>query len=180
MSTLKAIEFSANAHLGHFRKGSKTPYITHPYEVAKILASVVNPETNEALICAGLLHDTVEDTDTTIEVIRKEFGDTVADLVASESEDKSLPWEKRKKNTIDFLKNDATRDMQILACADKLANIRSIKEDYAKIGDEVWNIFVRGKEKQGWYYKGIVDSLAPLKDLPIYCELAEITNELFN
>jgi len=132
------------------------------------------------LICAGLLHDTVEDTDTTIEVIRKEFGDTVADLVASESEDKSLPWEKRKKNTIDFLKNDATRDMQILACADKLANIRSIKEDYAKIGDEVWNIFVRGKEKQGWYYKGIVDSLAPLKDLPIYCELAEITNELFN
>lgn len=180
MTILKAIEFSANAHLGHFRKGSETPYITHPFEVAKILASVVNPETNEALICAGLLHDTVEDTDTTMETIRKEFGEAVADLVASDSEDKSLPWEKRKQNTIDFLKNDATREMRILACADKLANLRSIKEDYAKIGDEVWEIFVRGKEKQGWYYKGIVESLRSLGDLAIYCELAELTKELFN
>lgn len=180
MTLLKAIEFSANAHLGHFRKGSKTPYITHPFEVAKILASVVDPETNEALISAGLLHDTVEDTDTTIETIRKEFGDVVADLVASDSENKSLSWEKRKQNTIHFLKNEATREMRILACADKLANLRSIKEDYAMVGDEVWNIFVRGKEKQGWYYKGIVESLESLGDLPIYCELAELTIEIFN
>ena len=180
MSTLKAIEFSTNAHLGHFRKGSKTPYITHPFEVAKILASVVDPETNEALICAGLLHDTVEDTDTTIEVIRKEFGEAVAVLVASESEDKSLSWEIRKRNTIEFLKKDANRDMLILACADKLANLRNIKADYAKIGDEVWEIFVRGKEDQGWYYKSIVESLASLGDLPIYCELAELTIEIFN
>ncbi|MGV8906517.1 MAG: HD domain-containing protein [Acetobacterium sp.] len=180
MRILKAIEFSANAHLGHFRKGSKTPYITHPFEVAKILASVVDIETNEALICAGLLHDTVEDTETTIELIRKEFGNAVADLVASDSEDKSLSWEKRKQNTIDFLKNEANREMRILACADKLANLRSIKEDYAKIGDAVWDIFARGKEKQGWYYKGIVASLESLGDLPIYCELAKLTVEMFN
>ena len=94
MSVLKAIEFSANAHLGYFRKGSKTPYITHPFEVAKILAASVDSETNEALICAGLLHDTVEDTETTLEIIRAEFGDEVAALVASDSEDKTLPWEK--------------------------------------------------------------------------------------
>jgi len=180
MSVLKAIEFSANAHLGYFRKGSKVPYITHPFEVAKILASAVDSETNEALICAGLLHDTVEDTETTLEIIQAEFGKDVADLVASDSEDKTLSWEKRKQNTIDFIKNEATRDMQLLACADKLANLRSIKEDYVKIGDEVWNIFVRGKEKQAWYYKGVLDSLKSLDEFSMYQEFNRLVQEIFD
>jgi len=180
MSILKAIEFSACAHLGHFRKGSKVPYITHPFEVAKILSDAVDPETNEILISAGLLHDTVEDTNTSLDTIREEFGEEVAALVASDSENKQLSWEMRKQNTIDFLKNDATRDMQLLACADKLANLRSIKEDYGKIGDAVWEIFIRGKEKQGWYYKGVVESLATLGDLPMYFELSHLTREIFD
>ena len=104
MSITKAIEFSAKAHEGHFRKGSKIPYITHPLEVAKILGEAVNPKENEALICAGLLHDTVEDTDTSLETIRREFGEKVADLVASDSENKGLSWEKRKQNTRFFKK----------------------------------------------------------------------------
>ena len=180
MSIPKAIEFSAKAHTGHFRKGSQVPYITHPFEVAKILSEAVDPEQNEALICAGLLHDTVEDTETSLETIRREFGDVVADLVASDSENKLLPWEKRKQNTIDFLKNEATRDMQLLACADKLANLRSVKADYAKIGEEVWDIFVRGKEKQAWYYKGVLEALKPLSDLPMYQEFATLVKEIFD
>ncbi|MBC3889608.1 HD domain-containing protein [Acetobacterium paludosum] len=180
MSVLKAIEFSANAHLGYFRKGSRVPYITHPFEVAKILAAAVDSETNEALICAGLLHDTVEDTETTMEIIQQEFGTEVAALVASDSEDKTLSWEKRKKNTIDFLENEATRDMQLLACADKLANLRSIKKDYAIMGDEVWNIFVRGKEKQAWYYKGVLNSLKSLDTFSMYREFNQLVQELFD
>ncbi|PKM61147.1 MAG: phosphohydrolase [Firmicutes bacterium HGW-Firmicutes-4] len=152
MSISKAIEFSAKAHEGHFRKGSQVPYITHPFEVAKILGEAVDPDEKEALIIAGLLHDTVEDTDTSLETIRREFGQAVTELVASDSENKRLPWETRKQQTIDFLKNEATRDMQMLACADKLANLRSVKADYARIGEDVWDIFVRGKEKQAWYY----------------------------
>lgn len=180
MSISKAIEFSAKAHLGDFRKGSKVPYITHPLEVAKILGEAVDPETNEALICAGLLHDTVEDTQTTLETIREEFGEEVAVLVASETEDKHLPWEKRKQNTIDFLKKDAIYEMLLLACADKLANLRSIKEDYEKIGEAVWDIFVRGKEKQACYYKGVMDALKPLEGISMYEELKELIREIFN
>lgn len=180
MSISKAIEFSAKAHDGHFRKGSKIPYITHPFEVAKILGETVDPEENEALICAGLLHDTVEDTDTSLETIRREFGEAVADLVASDSENKELPWEKRKQNTIDFIKNEATREMQMLACADKLANLRSVKADYTKIGEDVWDIFVRGKEKQAWYYKGVLEALAPLADLAMYQELKVLIGEIFD
>ncbi|WP_296559891.1 HD domain-containing protein [uncultured Acetobacterium sp.] len=180
MSITKAIEFSAKAHEGHFRKGSKIPYITHPLEVAKILGEAVNPKENEALICAGLLHDTVEDTDTSLETIRREFGEKVADLVASDSENKGLSWEKRKQNTIDFLKNRATREMQMLACADKLANLRSVKADYERIGDDIWDIFVRGKEKQAWYYKGVLAALAPLSDLEMYAELRALIQEVFD
>lgn len=180
MSITKAIEFSAKAHEGHFRKGSKIPYITHPLEVAKILGEAVNPKENEALICAGLLHDTVEDTDTSLETIRREFGEKVADLVASDSENKGLSWEKRKQNTIDFLKNRATREMQMLACADKLANLRSVKADYERIGDDIWDIFVRGKEKQAWYYRGVLEALAPLSDLEMYGELRALIHEVFD
>lgn len=180
MSISKAIEFSAKAHEGHFRKGSQIPYITHPFEVAKILGETVDPEENEALIIAGLLHDTVEDTDTSLETIRREFGEAVADLVASDSENKLLPWEKRKQHTIDFLKNEATRDMQMLACADKLANLRSVKADYARIGEDVWDIFVRGKEKQAWYYQGVRDALVPLEDLEMYQELKTLIEEIFD
>ncbi len=180
MSISKAIEFSAKAHEGHFRKGSQAPYITHPFEVAKILGEAVDPEENEALIIAGLLHDTVEDTDTSLDTIRREFGEAVADLVASDSENKRLPWEARKQHTIDFLKNEATRDMQMLACADKLANLRSVKADYARIGEDVWDIFVRGKEKQAWYYQGVLDALAPLEGLAMYQELKSLVTEIFD
>ncbi len=179
MSILKAIEFSANAHLGYYRKGSNLPYITHPFEVAKILAKAVDPDKNEALISAGLLHDTVEDTAISLDDIRREFGEEVALLVASDSEDKSKSWEERKQATIDFLRDQASLDMRLLACADKLANLRSIKEDYEKIGDAVWEIFARGKKKQAWYYRGIVDSLAALSAYPMYQELKELSDEVF-
>jgi|LGOV01.1.fsa_nt_gb (p)ppGpp synthase/HD superfamily hydrolase len=176
----KAIEFAANAHVGTFRKGSKTPYITHPFNVAKLLINNVDSNKEEDLICAGLLHDTVEDTEIMIETIEKEFGPHVAQLVASDSEDKSLPWEKRKQHTIDFLKNEATHEMQLLACADKLDNIRNIKNDYEVIGDEVWERFIRGKEKQAWYYKGIRDSLTPLEGLLLYREYCDFVDMVFD
>jgi len=68
----------------------------------------------------------------------------------------------------------------MLACADKLANLRSVKVDYERIGEEVWDIFVRGKEKQAWYYKGVRDALAPLAGLAMYEELKELIQEIFD
>jgi hypothetical protein len=69
--------------------------------------------------------------------------------------------------------------MRLLACADKLSNMRSIRNDYEKIGDDVFDIFVRGKSKQAWYYRGIVESLASLKDYAMYQELKSLTEEIF-
>ena len=68
----------------------------------------------------------------------------------------------------------------MLACADKLANLRSVKADYERIGDDIWDIFVRGKEKQAWYYRGVLEALAPLSDLEMYAELRALIQEVFD
>ena len=80
-----AIKFATDAHAGQKRKMTNTPYILHPLEAAAIVASIT---TDEDVICAAVLHDTVEDTDVKAETIRSEFGDRVAELVSAETENK--------------------------------------------------------------------------------------------
>lgn len=74
----KAIQFATQAHGNQTRKWSDLPYITHPIAVSEIVRSV--PHTEEMLV-AAVLHDVVEDTDVTLDQVRTEFGDTVAELV---------------------------------------------------------------------------------------------------
>ena len=149
-----AIEYAARAHREHYRKGTKIPYIIHPISVAKIL---IEYDCAEELIVAGILHDTVEDTDVTLENISRSFGEKVASLVQAASEpDKSDTWENRKRHTIESLKT-APMDVLLLTCADKLDNIRSIKEDYERFGESVWKRFRRAKDSQAWYYSALAD-----------------------
>jgi (p)ppGpp synthase/HD superfamily hydrolase len=150
----EAIEFAVKAHRGQFRKGTKLPYILHPLGVAKIL---IEHECYEEIVIAGILHDTVEDTPVTLDDIKEHFGVRVAGLVEALSEpDKSDSWENRKQHTIDYLKT-APVDVLLIACADKLNNIRAIQEDYAKHGETLWSRFNRPKMKQKWYYQALAD-----------------------
>lgn len=151
----KAISFAAEKHAGQVRKGTHIPYIVHPMEVLQILYSM---RADTYVMIAGVLHDTVEDTDTSLEEIRELFGDYVAELVASNSEDKSKSWDERKQHTIDALPG-AQLDVQMLILADKLSNLRSIAYDYKNIKDKLWERFNAPKEKQAWYYGGIQDGL---------------------
>lgn len=168
----EAIEFAVKKHSGQFRKATTIPYILHPLEVLQILYSM-RADTN--VMIAGVLHDTVEDTDTSLDEIREIFGDDVAELVASNSEDKSKSWIERKQHTIDELAN-ANERVKMLIMADKLSNIRSIAFDYNNIGDKLWERFNAPKEKQAWYYDGILDGLYDMQYIP-ECEKAywEIT-----
>jgi (p)ppGpp synthase/HD superfamily hydrolase len=149
-----AIEYAARAHREHFRKGTNIPYIIHPISVAKIL---IEYDCSDEVVIAGLLHDTVEDTAVTLEAIRRSFGEKVARLVEAASEpDKSDTWENRKRHTIDYLRT-ASMDVLLLSCADKLDNIRSIKEDFERFGESVWKRFRRAKDAQKWYYSELAD-----------------------
>ena len=150
----KAIEFSTKAHTGLYRKGTKIPYITHPLNVAQIL---IEYECSESVVTAGILHDTLEDTQATVDVIRDAFGYEVADLVNAVSEpNKSDTWENRKAHTIKHLKT-ASPEVLMISLADKMDNIKKIREDYEKIGNKVWERFNRPKEKQKWYYETLAD-----------------------
>ena len=172
----KALQIASLAHEGQYRKNTKIPYIAHPAAVGMILQKAGY---RDEMIAAGILHDTIEDTDLTLEDLERDFGKEVAVIVEGCSEpDKSLSWEERKEHTIEFLKS-APEEIRIVACADKLHNVRSIRQDIEQSGEEVWSRFKRGKDQQQWYYKNVVSSLGYNSKFPLLEELEQEINRLF-
>jgi myo-inositol-1(or 4)-monophosphatase len=178
----KAIIFAVDQHAGMVRKGTDVPYIVHPLEAAAIAASLTS---DQEILAAAVLHDVVEDTAATAEEIAAEFGERVAALVASDSEDKmaDVPaaesWKQRKFATIEALKS-ASHEEKIVALADKLSNIRAIHRDYVAIGDEVWERFnQKDKELQGRYYRAIAEELAEFSACVAYGEYCWLVEAVF-
>lgn len=174
----EAKSFATMAHEGQYRKGTATPYIVHPLEVAEIVATMTD---DSEIIAAALLHDTIEDCPKVTEsIIKEQFGSRVATLVAHESEDKSLSWHERKTHTIESLKT-AQYEVQLIALGDKLSNIRDIDRDYPVHGENLWTRF-RMKDKAiiGWYYKGVRESLYQnLHQTLAFQEYSELVTKIF-
>lgn len=119
---IDAIVFSAEKHQFQTRKDSlKTPYIIHPIGVACQLIQIGNVHDKDILI-AALLHDTVEDTDTSFEEIREMFGPQVESLVREVTDDKSLPGPERKRLQIENASHKSIGAAQI-KLSDKLYNL---------------------------------------------------------
>ena len=178
----RAILFAVRAHAGTERRGKGHPYIVHPLEAVGIVASMTS---DQELLAAAALHDTVEDTDVTVEQIREEFGDRVASLVAAESDDlpEGIPeeetWHARKQAAIDRLAK-ASRDAKMVALGDKLSNMRAIARDYALKGDELWKIFhVKNRKDHEWHYRGLADALRELDDTFAFKEFESLINQVF-
>lgn len=122
---LRALRFSAEKHTVQRRKSAqKIPYINHPIEVAETLNTVGNI-TDATVLSAALLHDTVEDTDTTLDELCDLFGQVVADLVAEVTDDKSLPPKERKQQQIIHAAS-ASHGAKQIKIADKICNIKDI------------------------------------------------------
>jgi len=179
-----AIRFAAEAHSGMTRKGTDVPYILHPMETAAIVGTMT---ADREILAAAVLHDVVEDTGHTIQEIREKFGDRVAGLVASESEDKreNLPakdtWRIRKEETIAHLRLTRDPAVKMITLGDKLSNIRAISRDYAAIGDRLWARFnQKDKAEQGWYYVSIAGQLKELRDFPAWQEYNSLIRRVFS
>lgn len=173
----RAIEFAVRAHAGTERRGKGFPYIVHPLE-AMAIVSTITPD--QELLAAAVLHDTVEDTDVTIEDIRAEFGERVASLVKVDSvSDDEGTWHERKQKAIDLIAN-APRDAKIVALGDKLSNMRAIARDYYEQGDALWNLFRTNNPKDHeWHYRGLADALRDLKDTFAFNEFEWLINQVF-
>ncbi|MCC9601415.1 HD domain-containing protein [Stieleria sp. JC731] len=125
---LEATLFAAEKHADQRRKNAAaTPYINHPIEVAMHLASVGKVD-DEAILIAALLHDTIEDTDTTVDEVRDRFGEEVAFLVMECTDDKSLPKQERKRLQVVNAPNKSVGAKQI-KIADKTCNLRTLIDD---------------------------------------------------
>ena len=102
----RAILFAVQAHHDTERRGKGFPYIVHPMEAVEIVATITS---DQELLAAAALHDTIEDTEVTVDDIRREFGDRIAELVHAESDQftegvsEEDSWHDRKQAAIDRL-----------------------------------------------------------------------------
>ena len=181
-----AIRFAAMKHAGQLRKGTTIPYITHVMEAMEIVSRMTE---DEAVRAAAVLHDTLEDTDTKKTDLIRFFGLRVANLVATESENKredqpaEETWWTRKQETIEHLRKAST-EAKIIALGDKLSNVRAMHRDYQVIGEELWQRFnEKNPIKQGMYYGLLANVFGEdefIRETPAYKEYAGLCADLFS
>ena len=122
---LAAIAFAAHKHRDQRRKDAvASPYINHPIALANVLANEGGIE-DERVLIAAVLHDTVEDTETTEQELVREFGREIADLVMEVTGDKALTKAERKRLQIEHAAT-ISRRAKLVKLADKICNLRDI------------------------------------------------------
>lgn len=174
----KALNYAADKHRNQFRKSSDIPYIVHPAECMQILTKL---KCSDEVIIAGILHDTLEDTDTQYEELVKVFNKEIADMVLDVSEqDKTLSWQERKDAYFKHLRN-CQLESRYICFADKLANLRSIYADYLVIGNDVWKKFNADKTCQKWFYTTVYNLLSKteVSFSKLFREYEELLDALF-
>ena len=122
---LKALAFASHKHSDQRRKDAQaSPYINHPIGLADVLVNE-GSVTDINVICGALLHDTVEDTDTSYDELVENFGTTIADIVMEVSDDKTLSKAERKQLQIDHTPHKSD-EAKLVKLADKICNLRDI------------------------------------------------------
>jgi guanosine-3',5'-bis(diphosphate) 3'-pyrophosphohydrolase len=157
---VRALAFASRKHSRQRRKDAGAlPYINHPIALVSILAVEAGIADRDTL-CAALLHDTIEDTDTSVEELVEAFGHPVAALVQEVTDDKQLPKEEHKAHQVEHAAHLSPK-ARLVKLADKIANLRDVA-DSPPIG---WSL-ERRQEYFDWA-KQVVDRI--LVRLPIYC-----------
>ena len=187
-----AVRFAIDRHVNpdgspQLRKGTTVPYLSHLLAVAALVWEAGGDE-DQAI--AGLLHDTLEDTDATVDELEERFGSDVASLVEACSDGLGIvgardasTWATRKQAYLDHLAH-ADQRAQLISAADKLHNATSIVTDaeaeLARDGAiQVWGRFNAPPEKILWYYQQVIAALAPgLGDSPILHRLRDTVERM--
>lgn len=158
----RALRVAADAHRTQSRKGSTVPYITHPLGVILLLLKA--GWTDDCLLAAAILHDTLEDTDYTVARLEAEFESPVPQYVAALSERKRdaagnlRNWRDRK---LEHLQQMAAAPQAVcaIALADKLHNLATMQYDL-HAGEDVWSRFNSPREDVLWYHQAMIAAAA--------------------
>lgn len=122
---LLALAFAAHKHRDQRRKdAAASPYINHPIALANVLSNEGGID-DERVLVAAVLHDTIEDTETTEQELIREFGQEVASIVMEVTDDKSLPKAERKRLQIEHAAS-ISRRAKLVKLADKICNLRDV------------------------------------------------------
>ncbi len=166
----EAYTYAASAHAGQNRKKTDIPYFAHIITTMNYATELTE---DTQVLQAAILHDTVEDTWVTFEDLQRRFGDRVARLVESETENKrpnipaSQTWEIRKRETVEHLKK-ASMDTKVIVLADKTANLESIVKEQRHIKSDIWAKFNQtDRAKQEWYFRAVREQLAEFHDTSV-------------
>jgi (p)ppGpp synthase/HD superfamily hydrolase len=154
----EAIEYANRFQGAQKRKGTNVPYLAHLLEVASIVLQHGGDE-DEAI--AGLLHDAPEDAGGLVRLadIRERFGDRVADIVDGCTDTYETPkpaWRRRKEAYLARIPT-LSSSARLVSAADKLANARTLLDDYRSLGDSLWSRFNGGPDTP-WYYRAAADA----------------------
>lgn len=149
---LAAIAFAADKHRNQRRKdAAASPYINHPIALANVLANEAGID-DERVLIAAILHDTVEDTETTLQELVRHFGQEIADIVLEVTDDKALPKAERKQQQIDHAPT-ISRRAKLVKLADKICNLR----DLVSSPPAGWSL--RRKQDYFDWAKAVIDEL---------------------
>ncbi len=125
---IRAIAFAAGKHRDQRRKGrASSPYINHPIELARVLAVECGIH-DPLVLCSAILHDTIEDTETTAAELASEFGLEVSSVVLEVTDDTTLEKHVRKQRQVEHAPH-ASHAAKLVKLADKICNLRDILED---------------------------------------------------
>jgi guanosine-3',5'-bis(diphosphate) 3'-pyrophosphohydrolase len=147
-----ALAFAAHKHRAQRRKDIEaSPYINHPIALADVLANAGGVE-DPVTLCAALLHDTIEDTETSYEELREKFGKAIADVVMEVTDDKTLDKAARKALQVAHA-HKLSQSARLVKLADKICNLR----DMASSPPATWPL----ERKQEYYEwaKRVIDGL---------------------
>lgn len=176
----QAIRAAAVLHRDQNRKGSlPLPYITHLMAVVMILLDYT---TDEDTIVAAFLHDTLEDTDYTVDELREDFGGAVVEMVMTLSEpkytgDQKLSWREKKNAYVKQLKQ-GSESAVLIAAADKIHNLRTVVEEYCTDHNRYLQDFGKNIDDQHEAYQSISNVInSRLKDAPIVYEFNHVFDE---
>jgi len=175
----QAVALALELHRGQTRKGSQVPYVTHLFAVAALVGEHGGSEVE---VIAALLHDGPEDQggQQTLDRIRAQFGDAVADIVEGCSDTLQTPkpaWQPRKSAYIARM-DTASRSVLLVSCADKLHNARCTLMDLREEGPGVWERFSGKREQTLWYYRSLIEVYDRHLDSPLVSALAEVVHDL--
>lgn len=175
----EAIRVASRAHRHVNRKGTDTPYISHPVMVLLVLAAA---NADKETLAAGVLHDVIEDCGEEYSAarLRRQFGDTITDTVLAVTKDAGIKdWRQRNEAYLRRLHDSGNTRAHMVSAADKISNVTDILEDYAKDGEKLWGRFNAGKEDQLWWYSAVADHVAEvLPGHPLSQRLADLVAQL--